>query len=72
MMGLVLLPIFVLASFAGPEDERFGIGLAIALPLLYAVLGYVFVAIASAVYNFVAARVGGIEIVIKAVEAKTD
>ena len=72
LMGLVLLPVFVLASFAGPDDERLGIGLAVALPLLYAVLGYVFVAIGSAVYNFVASRVGGIEIVMKAVAEQTD
>jgi hypothetical protein len=33
----------------------------IVLPILYAVLGFVFVALGAYAYNFVAKRVGGIE-----------
>ena len=33
----------------------------IALPILYALMGFVFVALGAVVYNFVAKRVGGIE-----------
>ena len=33
----------------------------IALPILYALMGFIFVALGAVVYNFVAKRVGGIE-----------
>jgi hypothetical protein len=33
----------------------------IALPILYAMMGFVFVALGAVLYNFVAKRVGGIE-----------
>ncbi|HEX5830900.1 MAG TPA: DUF3566 domain-containing protein [Gemmatimonadaceae bacterium] len=61
-MGLVLVPLFLLASLAGPEGERIGVGFALVLPILYAALGYVFTAIGCAIYNVVARHVGGIEV----------
>ena len=33
----------------------------IALPILYALMGFIFVALGAVIYNFVAKRVGGIE-----------
>ena len=33
----------------------------IALPFLYALMGFIFVALGAVIYNFVAKRVGGIE-----------
>ncbi|MEO7191552.1 MAG: hypothetical protein ABI051_10905 [Vicinamibacterales bacterium] len=40
----------------------FGAGAIIALPIFYGVMGFVFTAIAAAIYNLVAGVVGGIEI----------
>jgi hypothetical protein len=63
LMGLLFAPFFLLGGlFAQGEEPRFGMGLAIAIPILYAVLGFVFVAIACWLYNLVASWVGGIEI----------
>jgi len=62
LMGLVFMPIFVVAALISPETMGFGLGLAIALPILYALCGGVAVAIGCALYNLVAGWVGGIEV----------
>lgn len=66
LMGLVLVPIFMLASLASPEGAGFGLGLALLFPVIYGVFGYVFVALGCWLYNVVASRVGGIELVLAA------
>jgi hypothetical protein len=62
LMGLVFVPIFLIASMAAPRQTGFGPGFAFALPVMYGVLGYVFTALGCAIYNFVAGLVGGVEI----------
>jgi hypothetical protein len=62
VMGLVLMPFFVLASRASPEGRGFGLGFALLLPVVYGAIGYVFVAIGCAAYNFVVRFTGGIEV----------
>lgn len=62
LMGLVLVPFFLLASMSFPEGMGFGMGLVLLMPILYGVFGYIFVAIGCAIYNFVAGYVGGIEV----------
>jgi hypothetical protein len=59
LMGLVLLPFLLLASRGA--DRELGVGFALAMPVIYALLGYVCVAIGRVVYNFVARHIGGIE-----------
>lgn len=66
LMGLVLVPLFLLVSFASPEGAGVGLGFALLLPLIYGALGYVFVALGCWLYNVVASRVGGIEMVLAA------
>ena len=66
LMGLVLVPFFLLASFMGPEAGGFGLGFALLLPVIYGALGYVFVALGCWLYNVGASRVGGIELVLAA------
>ena len=62
LMGLVFLPFLLIVTMFSSEEESFGIGLALALPILYGLLGFVFTAIGCALYNWVARKVGGIEV----------
>ena len=62
LIGIVLLPLFLIASMFAPDQTGFGIGVAIALPVIYGIAGFVFTAIACLIYNMVAGWVGGIEI----------
>ncbi len=62
LLGLVFVPVFLVAAMFSPKETAFGTGLAVALPVLYGVMGFIFTAIACAIYNFVAGFVGGIEV----------
>ena len=65
LMGLLLAPFFFLFTLVAPEASgagALGIGFAIAVPLIYAVIGAIGTFIAAAVYNLVAGWVGGIEV----------
>lgn len=62
LIGIVLIPLFLIASMFAPNRAGFGIGVAIALPVIYGIAGFVFTAIACLIYNMVAGWVGGIEI----------
>lgn len=69
-MGLLFLPFFLIMSAVSsqpPAEQRvgmmaFGIGFAIAAPLLYAAMGFVIGAIGAVLYNVVAKWIGGIEV----------
>ncbi len=62
LLGLVFVPVFLVAAMFSPKETGFGTGLAVALPVLYGMMGFIFTAIACAIYNFVAGFVGGIEV----------
>jgi len=66
-MGLLFAPIFIFASMMAPNSPGFGIGFAIALPIIYAVIGFIGTAIAAAIYNLAAGWVGGIVVEVEAV-----
>lgn len=62
-----LLPIMLIGQVTGGSgfSEAFGLGIGMAilvLPVVYAVLGFVVVAISCLIYNLVAGWVGGIEV----------
>lgn len=73
-MGLLVIPFFLLISFVGGAAARqaggpgaaflplFGIGMAIFLPILYGVLGFVFGALGAFLYNLFSGWAGGIEV----------
>lgn len=42
-------------------QQAYSVGLLIALPILYTLIGFVFTAIGAWVYNLVAGRIGGFE-----------
>ena len=74
-LGLIFVPIFLLAGFAGMALGREGAGaisgvamlfMAIVFPFLYAALGFIFGALTAWIYNLVAGWVGGIELELKA------
>jgi Transmembrane domain of unknown function (DUF3566) len=62
LMGLIALPIFLILAMFSPEEDAPNMGFALVIPILYGVLGFVFTAIGCAVYNWVAGKVGGIEV----------
>lgn len=62
LMGLIFLPFFVLATMYSSGGDSFGVGFALVLPILYGVFGFIFTAIGCALYNWVARKVGGIEL----------
>jgi len=62
IMGLIFVPIVLIASMLSPNKSQVGTGFALALPIIYGVLGFIVTAISCALYNFVAGLVGGIEV----------
>lgn len=63
LFGLLFVPFFLLASVFSPEGTGgFGMMFAIAMPVMYAVMGVIGGAIGAALYNLVAGWVGGIEV----------
>jgi Transmembrane domain of unknown function (DUF3566) len=77
-LGLIFLPIFMLAGIAGafaqhaqgqtssaaPAAAVAGImfGMGIFMPVIYGVMGFVFGIIGAAIYNLIARWIGGIEV----------
>jgi hypothetical protein len=62
LMGLIFVPVVLIASMYSPNNPGFGPGFALALPVMYGAIGFIFTAIGCAVYNVVAGFVGGIEV----------
>ena len=62
IFGVVFAIPFALIGGFGGEAAGFGIGFAVALPIMYALIGLIFVPLCCLVYNFVASLVGGIEV----------
>lgn len=62
LMGLLAIPIFLVAATLSPKETGFGTGFAFALPILYGIMGFIFTAIGCAIYNLVAGWVGGVEV----------
>lgn len=70
IMGLLVIPLFLIMSAVGsqmPQEQRvgmlaFGVGFALAMPLIYAAMGFVFGALGALIYNAVATWIGGIEV----------
>ncbi len=75
LMGLIFLPFFALAAILGAFAEQAQpghaapaaiaggllLGMGIAMPIFYAVMGFVIGIISSALYNLIARWVGGLE-----------
>jgi hypothetical protein len=70
ILGLLVLPIFLIMSLLAshiPAEQRagmmaFGIGFAFCLPVIYAVMGFIFGVLGALIYNVVAGWIGGIEV----------
>jgi hypothetical protein len=62
LMGFIFIPFFYFAMGLAPNANRPGGWFLILVPLAYAAFGFVFVAIACLLYNFVATFTGGIEV----------
>lgn len=61
LLGILLLPFFLIPAFLGAEDAGFPAAFALVLPIVYGVFGYIFTALGCALYNWVARKVGGVE-----------
>jgi len=62
LMGFIFIPFIYFAMGLAPNANRPGGMFLILVPLAYAAFGFVFVAIACLLYNFVATFTGGIEV----------
>jgi hypothetical protein len=70
IMGLLFCPIFLLMALMSPHlppQQRvgvmaFGTGFAIAMPFIYAIMGFVGGIVSAFVYNLIARWVGGVEV----------
>jgi hypothetical protein len=70
IFGLIFIPFILLASTLNalvPAQARggilaMGVGMAVAAPVFYAILGFVFGVIGAFIYNLIAGWVGGIEV----------
>ncbi len=77
VIGLLIGAIFTLIGFAGgfgaatagmPFSSMFGIGAIIILPIVYGCIGFIAMLLMSALYNWAAGIMGGIEIETDAME----
>ena len=59
VISLVFIPIVIIVSLAKPNNPF--PWLLLFMPLIYAVVGFIFTALATFVYNLLAKRLGGIE-----------
>src|SRR5690606_27229734 len=70
IMALLMVPIFLVMSLFStqlPEGRRagmsaFGVGFALFMPVIYAVMGFVFGVLSARLYSLVAKWVGGIAV----------
>jgi hypothetical protein len=69
LIGLILLPIFLVVAMISPNGTQFGTGFALALPIIYGIMGFIVTAIGCAVYNLVAGWVGGVEVELEGASA---
>jgi hypothetical protein len=64
LISLLIVPFMLIGALFGSEKAGMAI-VAIALPFVYGVLGYLFSALAAAIYNLIAGFVGGLEITVE-------
>lgn len=64
LMGLIFLPFILVASVLSSKGPGvvLGVVLALIMPIAYGMCGFIFTAIACALYNWVAGMFGGIEV----------
>src|SRR4051812_676510 len=72
LIGLILVPIFLVAAIAGVmggANRAAGVGaavgmlvLSVIMPVIYGAIGFVGALIGGALYNFLAGKIGGIKI----------
>jgi hypothetical protein len=70
ILGLIFIPLFLSVSALAtqlPPEQRvgmmaFGMGFALLMPVIYAVMGFVFGVLGAWVYNVIAKWIGGIEV----------
>jgi hypothetical protein len=61
LMSLIVCPFIILAALFAPRASGFPIILAILLPVIYTVLGFVLGVIGAFIYNLIARWLGGVE-----------
>jgi hypothetical protein len=63
LFGLIFVPFFLLIGMFSPDATAgFGMIFAVAMPVMYGVMGVVGGAVGAVLYNLVAGWVGGIEV----------
>ena len=62
LMGLIFAPFLLIMAMLSPKEAGISVWFALALPVLYALIGFISTVIACALYNWVAGKMGGIEV----------
>ena len=74
VMGLIFIPFFLLISAVGSVASRqaggpgaafgamFGFGVAVMMPVIYAIMGFIMGALGAFIYNLISKWIGGIEV----------
>ena len=73
IMSLVFVPFFLFIAFIapmadapmGPGEWMFGPVFVLLMPLIYGIMGFIFTGLAAAIFNLIAAMVGGLDIVLE-------
>lgn len=68
---IFIIPVWLFSSMLGsmiPQESGFSGGFLLIVPFLYAIVGFITVAIACAVYNLIAKWTGGIEVEVESQE----
>jgi hypothetical protein len=70
VISLFLVPFLLIPIFTSPSPSP-ATYLMVLIPIPYAILGYIFTAIGCLIYNWLASKIGGIQVTTEEIKTKT-
>ena len=61
LMSIPFVALMAISFIASPPEARPAMGILLAIPFIYLIIGFIFTAIGAWAYNLVASWVGGVE-----------